>query len=919
MSRYLTDKEIENILDFIKLNKSIPKDSALAIVKNTKDKLITQLKKQKIYPSLIPELKKQLQINYIKTRIDPGESVGILSAQSIGEKQTQNSIAYDEEIIIKDNGIVRKTTIGKFINLYMDLYNFKKIDEHSHIQECKNIQIMTVTHDEKIQWQDISEISRHAPKGNLIKVTTESGRSVVSTLSHSHLKKDKKKVVPVLGSDLKLEDRIPIIKKTPIILSDLKKIDITEYIQNYTIGPWEYDTDGSTPLNSPINIQEEYVYANGDRFKRYIDIDDTFIDFLGIFMANGTFYFHTNQISLESKGRYDPQTYDMIERFCIKYNLEFDCKQQDLYFFQSFKDNKTTTYTIRSKILNTLLRTITFESYYGHKCVPDFIFGLDKDYIDLFLYSYFKEGGFQCDFTYLNKDIQFLLTYFGIYSRIVNNKLVIQQKYKDLFNDEIGLEINKNNLEDDFQVLDDLELNEQYTRLLYNFKDEYVNKNANDIKITSDMEIKKINTDSELEDLIFRYTMDAHRYNENTFTTGNYFDVEKNLEYLYQVYKSDVVWEKITKLELIFEKDYKHKYVYDFSVKGNETFALFSGIVVHNTLNTFHKAGQNEASVTVGVPRFQELLNATKSPRMVNCKIFFNKGNESIQELRNTINYNIVSLKLKDLTEDIQICLDKEDEWWYEPFKILYNSEFENLNHCISIKLNKKIIFKYRISIDYIVERIEKEYDDLKCVFSPPSIGRIDIFVDVTNIKFNDKQLLFVTEDNINEIYLDECVQPILEKLNICGIPGINMIYFAKSDKLKDNGKEEWFVETEGCNFRKLLGHNLIDITRLQSNNVWDIYENLGVEAARQFLIDEFMEIMDGINQCHVKLLVDKMTFTGTISSITRYTLRKDESGPISKSSLNIIGLSYIKSIASLIFYKATHSNCGKILLCLQY
>jgi len=316
--------------------------------------------------------------------------------------------------------------------------------------------------------------------------------------------------------------------------------------------------------------------------------------------------------------------------------------------------------------------------------------------------------------------------------------------------------------------------------------------------------------------------------------------------------------------------------------------------------------GQNEASVTVGVPRFQELLNATKSPRMVNCKIFFNEGNESIQELRNTINYNIVSLTLKDISEDIKICLDKEDEWWYEPFKLLYNDEFENLDHCISIKLNKKIMFKYRIPIDYIAGRIEREYDDLKCVFSPPSIGQIDIFVDVTNIKFSDKQLLFVTEENTNEIYLDECVQPILEKMNICGIHGINMIYFIKSNKLKENGKEEWYVETEGCNFRKLLGHQLIDITRLQSNNVWDIYENLGIEAARQFLIDEFLEIMEGINMCHVKILVDKMTYSGTISSITRYTLRKDESGPISKSSLNL-GSVILKILLVLYFNIRRH------------
>ena len=42
---------------------------------------------------------------------------------------------------------------------------------------------------------------------------------------------------------------------------------------------------------------------------------------------------------------------------------------------------------------------------------------------------------------------------------------------------------------------------------------------------------------------------------------------------------------------------------------------------------------------------------------------------------------------------------------------------------------------------------------------------------------------------------------------------------------------------------------------------------------------------MDGINVAHVMLLVDKMTFTGTISSISRYTLRNDECGPLAKAS----------------------------------
>lgn len=277
-------------------------------------------------------------------------------------------------------------------------------------------------------------------------------------------------------------------------------------------------------------------------------------------------------------------------------------------------------------------------------------------------------------------------------------------------------------------------------------------------------------------------------------------------------------------------------------------------------------------------PRFQELLNATKSPRIVNCKLFFKEGNSTVQELRNTINHNIVCLTLKDISENISVEIDKEPEWWYDVFDILYNNDYREFAHCISVKLNPKLLFKYRLTLDDIATKLEDEYDEIKCVFSPPSLYRLDIFIDVSNIKLSEKQLLFITNDNREEIFLDECARPALENMVICGIPGITSMYFTLD-------KNEWYVETDGCNYKKLLGLDLIDATRLQCNNVWDIYDNLGIEAARQFLIDEFMEIMEGINVCHVKLLVDKMTYSGGISSITRYTLRKDESGPISRSS----------------------------------
>jgi DNA-directed RNA polymerase beta' subunit len=109
-----------------------------------------------------------------------------------------------------------------------------------------------------------------------------------------------------------------------------------------------------------------------------------------------------------------------------------------------------------------------------------------------------------------------------------------------------------------------------------------------------------------------------------------------------------------------------------------------------NVLNTFHKAGQNEKSVTTGMPRFQELLNATRSPKVVNCKIYFNEGNSTIHDLRNTINHQLVCLKMKDLAVDIKININKEEEWWYESFETLYNNNFRAFSNCLTLTLNKK-------------------------------------------------------------------------------------------------------------------------------------------------------------------------------------------------------------------------------------
>lgn len=301
-----------------------------------------------------------------------------------------------------------------------------------------------------------------------------------------------------------------------------------------------------------------------------------------------------------------------------------------------------------------------------------------------------------------------------------------------------------------------------------------------------------------------------------------------------------------------------------------------------STLNTFHKAGQSEKSVTVGVPRFQELLNATKSQKTINSKIFFKQKFNSINETRNKISNKISQLFFNDLIDTYDISSSPTNLKFSKIFDILYNTKYKKFDYNITIKLNKSKMYKHRLFIPDIVKVIKNNYTDIHCVHSCESHEILIVYVDCSKISYDPDHIPFkyVDEDNYKLVYVEDIVMPTLKNLTICGIEGISNIYYMIDDKT-----DEIYVEADGSNFFKLMSLDIVDNTRVISNNPWDIREVLGIEATREYLINEFTEIMDGINVSHVMLLVDKMTFTGTISSISRYTLRNDECGPLAKAS----------------------------------
>lgn len=376
-----------------------------------------------------------------------------------------------------------------------------------------------------------------------------------------------------------------------------------------------------------------------------------------------------------------------------------------------------------------------------------------------------------------------------------------------------------------------------------------------------------------------------------------------NRQALKQQLKKQMIYpEQIQKLRDMIEQQYMKTQIQPGESVGVIGAQSIGEKQTQTTLNTFHKAG---SGATTGISRVEEILNATKDPRSVNCVAKTLKKHKSIAELRETIGYHVVEITFDKITKSYDITMNKEPEKWYDAFSIMYGDEYTKFTDCISLKIDMDILYEYKLDMEKISEIISKEYSDMICVFSPTNIGQLDVFVDTSNIDLPENRIDFVNKDNAREIYLEEVVQPILSKIVICGIPGIENIYF--SDDVDS-------FETAGANFKKLLGLPFIDDTQTVSNDVWDIYQTLGIEATSQFLIEEFMQLCSGINKCHIQLLVEKMTHSGTISSISRYTMRTEECGPMGKASFEETMDNFLK--AGVYGQKETTTGVSASIIC---
>ncbi len=282
------------------------------------------------------------------------------------------------------------------------------------------------------------------------------------------------------------------------------------------------------------------------------------------------------------------------------------------------------------------------------------------------------------------------------------------------------------------------------------------------------------------------------------------------------------------------------------------------------TLNSFHHAGISEAAMTSGIAKFQELLSATRNPKIVNNTVYFIRRPQSLEALLECLNGTAIKcFILKDLCNDIEI----ED----------LGSNGDRVPR-LQITLDWRTLYENQIYPRDIITKIKREIPDIAINITSDMHLYVEYTGNIELPQISEETPSYIEEGNKNHIFLTDVLIPTLFDTHIVGVPNIKEVFIEKHN-------EEWLIRTVGSNYQKVLSLGGVDANRTVSNNIWDIYGVLGIEAARQGLIEEFNSIMGKINESHTQILVDRMTYAGHVCSISRYTLKNERSSVMGKAS----------------------------------
>ena len=341
------------------------------------------------------------------------------------------------------------------------------------------------------------------------------------------------------------------------------------------------------------------------------------------------------------------------------------------------------------------------------------------------------------------------------------------------------------------------------------------------------------------------------------------------------------------------------------------------------TLNTFHFAGvASKSNVTRGVPRIEEILSLSASIKNPSLTVYLKEDEQSDKDKASTIQYMLEHTKLSEIVTSVSICFDPDDlNTLISEDKLTMSQyrDFENIiDECIGgnlgeeenekskwiirMEMDPEIMLEKNITMDDVNFTLNNTYkDEISCVYSDYNSDKLVFRIRMNNILKNasgksGKKIKLNPLDQSDQIYILKNFQDqILDGIVLRGVKHINKVILRKvKDNLVEKGgafkKEEiWVLDTIGTNLLGVLGLDYIDSRRTISNDIVEIFNVLGIEAARQCIYNELSEVLefDGayVNAHHMALLSDRMTFSSKLISIFRHGINNDDIGPIAKAS----------------------------------
>jgi DNA-directed RNA polymerase II subunit RPB1 len=315
------------------------------------------------------------------------------------------------------------------------------------------------------------------------------------------------------------------------------------------------------------------------------------------------------------------------------------------------------------------------------------------------------------------------------------------------------------------------------------------------------------------------------------------------------------------------------------------------------TLNTFHTAGKASSVTTGGVARLKELMANSKKIKTPSIIVYLNdeyrKDKAKALNLRNNLELttigdivNSVNLYL-DSNLNTDIDADKSLIDIYKMFGEITDQVKDDNPWILRVKFSRDKMMERNITMNDLYLIIQHNFSNINCIYNDDNAGEL-----VMRLKIEfDSDSNNADKDIIKMREFEQKFTATIVK----GIPGISHVIM---DKIKENVTEdvvmtegniyvpddEWILMTKGSNLEEVLIQEHVDPTRTISNDVIEVYEIFGIEAARNIIYREFSKLIS-LNYRHVGLLADFMTNKGYIMPIDRHGINRGNAGPLAKSS----------------------------------